>query len=90
MDQMLERTDQITTAQMPEIQIQIAETQAQPQFGIMLHSVQQMALDDAKLPSYDKTTALFRMLNITAIFVQHPYLTCITYASALVSYLDNI
>ena len=49
MDQMLERTDQITTAQMPEIQIQIAETQAQPQFGIMLHSVQMMALDGAKI-----------------------------------------
>ena len=49
MDQMLERTDQITTVQMPEIQIPIAETQAQPQFGIMLHSVQVMALDGAKI-----------------------------------------
>jgi len=49
---MLEQTDQTTTVQMPEIQIQIVETQAQPQSGIMLHSVQMMALDGAKITFY--------------------------------------
>lgn len=49
MDQMRERTDQTTTVQMPEIQIQIAETQAPPQFEIMLHHVPMMALDGAKI-----------------------------------------
>ena len=49
MDQMRERTDQTTTVQMPEIQIQIAETQAPPQFEIMLHRVPMMALDGAKI-----------------------------------------
>ena len=73
MGQMLEQTAQIIMARMPEIQILIAEIQAQHLSEIMLHSVQTtMALDGAKITFFDQT-AFFRMFNITAISVQHPY-----------------
>ena len=50
MAQMLEQMAQITMVRMPEIQIQIAEIQAQHLSEIMLHSVQTtMALDGAKI-----------------------------------------